>query len=213
MKNFLILVPLAGAMLFGCNYNRIKETGSAKPNDALKMLGRLDFSMVQASVLGPKCLRCHNSNRQEGGANLETYSQVRALMPRIVFRSLGKMDMPPDQPLSNDEMTILKSWFDNGAPEKYVDGNEKVDPNLEMGPVDWTKIRDKVFAAKCFDCHSPPNPEKALDLTSYLEVKSKAAVIFDRVIIKQDMPLEPYPTLSPVERRVLLNWFNSGMPN
>jgi uncharacterized membrane protein len=63
------------------------------------------------------------------------------------------------------------------------------------------------------DCHSQPQPQGNLDLTSYPESKEKAAKIFDRVFIRQDMPVEPYPALSPKERKTLLNWFNMGMPN
>lgn len=209
---FLVLL-LISIFFFSCNYSRMKETGSFSPNEALQKLGKLDYATTSRAVLGPRCVSCHSSGGgNQGGVNLESYQNVRNQLARVAYRALESRDMPPRTPLSNDEMTILKSWLESGAPENYSDAQEQGDPNLELGPTNWEKISTKIFAKKCLDCHSPPSPEAQLDLTSYELVKAKVLLIFDRTIIKQDMPIEPYPALSPRERKVLLHWFNMGLP-
>jgi len=199
--------------LSACNYNHLKQSQDSAEKSRSEKMTSPDFASVQRAVIGPKCLSCHaNETGNKGGTNLETYPNVRRLINRISFRALEKMDMPTQAPLSKEEALILKTWLDMGAPETALDTQGAEDPSLEQGPTDWLKINQKVFGRKCLDCHSQPDPKGNLDLNSYEEVKLKATLIFDRVIIKQDMPIEPYPTLSVKERKVLLNWLNMGMP-
>lgn len=211
MEYILVILFLG---LNSCNYSRMKEETRSGSSDALRFLGVLDYKIVNSSVIGPKCVSCHsNAGGNQGGVNLETYENIRQYIARIGFRALEKRDMPPKVPLTADEMTVLKSWIENGAPENFVNATGDGDDGIDMGPTDWQKISTKIFTPKCYDCHSSPNPHANLDLTSYNEVKMNAAKIFDRTIIQQNMPIEPYPALSPKERKALLNWFNMGMPN
>jgi uncharacterized membrane protein len=213
MNTICASLILASLTLSACNYNHLKsnEKSSGKV-DAQKLLAP-DYATVQMLVIGPRCLGCHsNASGNKGSTNLEGYANVRHQLNRISFRALEKMDMPTDSPLSSEQMQILKAWLELGAPETVIASAEAPETDIDQGLNDWKKINEKVFAKKCLDCHSQPSPQGNLDLNSYQEVKNKGAMIFDRVILKQDMPVEPYPTLSPKERKVLLNWFNMGMP-
>lgn len=210
----LALLFLLALAVLGCNYNHVKEeAGTARGGVSIQDLGPLDFATVQAAVIGPKCLSCHsNAGGNQGGSNLESYRAVRAQLGRILFRSLEKRDMPPRAPLNGAQMQALRDWAELGAPKRASGPVQKPDPSLDRGPNDWAKVRDRIFKAKCLDCHSAPEPQAGLDLTSLQETRAKAVVIFDRVIVRQDMPVQPYPSLSPREKRVLLQWFELGMP-
>ncbi len=203
----------------GCNYNHIKGAERRGQNISEEKLIAPDFMTVQMTVLGPKCLNCHaNSSGNKGDTNLENYKNVRTLLNKVEYRTLELKDMPPKDKLSERELQILRNWLDSGAPEHQVADGEKPDPDLEKGATNWDKVRVKIFEKKCSACHWAPAsagdapPISGLDLSSIVEVRSKANLIFDRLIIKQNMPLAPYPALTPRERRVLLKWFDMGMP-
>ena len=203
----------------GCNYNNPKDDGLGDgAGFGEEKLESPDFMTVQMALIGPKCLRCHsNAGGNKGESNLESYKNVRAQLNKLAYRVLELRDMPPQEGLSERQIRLLRNWVDQGAPETQLPGSEKPDSTLEQGPINWAKIRDKIFVKKYAACHFPPSspdkppPMTGLDLSSLAEVRNKAALIFERVVIKQDMPIEPYPAISPRERRVLLKWFEMGM--
>lgn len=211
MRKILLLSFL---VLASCNYNRMKGDVGDPAKDfggpGGQSLEGLDFKAIQTAVIGPRCLGCHSSaGGSQGGLNIETYALVKSHLRRVAYRALEKRDMPAGG-LSESQGRLLRAWVDAGAPEFARQGPaEKPETDLGAG---WETIRDKVFGAKCMDCHGPANPGGGLDLTSLAMVRAKAAVIFDRVIIRQDMPVNPYPTLNDRERGALLKWFDQGMP-
>lgn len=222
MKALWILVGTSLA-LSGCNYSRMKsESRPSLNSQKLQSLGPADFMNVQANVLGPRCYGCHiPETGNKGNSNLATYNDVRAQLSRVAYRSLEARDMPPGRPLSPEESALLGAWIDAGAPEIAAAVPDGADRALDQGPTDFRKVRDGIFAAKCLSCHQPKfndageiNVRAAadLDLTDFAQVKAGAARIFDRAVVKQDMPVQPLPGLSPKERRVLLKWFELGMP-
>lgn len=208
------LLPILASFFFvvGCNYNKLHEENSSNARTGAQSLENVDFAVVERTVIGPKCLSCHaTATGNQGGTNLEGLKNVRALLSRVTYRSLERRDMPPNG-LSERDAAILRAWVEQGAPEKVIGPQELADTTLEQGPNDWAKIRDRVFLVKCLDCHSGKEPQGDLDLTTLGSARANAAAIFDRVIVKSDMPIAPYPMLSPRERRVLLKWFDLGMP-
>lgn len=196
-----------------CSYNKLHDPNSTGGKVGVESIENVDYAFVLQNVISPKCLACHSAaGGNQGGTNLETLKSIRALMSRISYRSIERRDMPPTG-LGDRDVTILKNWIEQGAPETLVGPQEATsDSTIEQGPNDWSKIRDRIFTQKCLDCHSGKNPEGGLDLTTLASTKANAAAIFDRVIIKGNMPLAPYPALAPRERRVLLKWFDLGMP-
>jgi uncharacterized membrane protein len=199
--------------LTACNYNKLHDGAASSDRIGAESLENVDYAFVQKSVIGPKCLSCHSAaGGNQGGTNLESLKSIRALMSRVTYRSIERRDMPPSG-LGERDMTILKNWIEQGAPESLAGPQEATsDSTIEQGPNDWAKIRDRIFVQKCLDCHSGKDPQGGLDLTTLALTKAKAAAIFDRVIIQGNMPIAPYPALAPRERRVLLKWFDLGMP-
>lgn len=210
MRLLALLVSVAVA---GCNYNVAKMTVGDGPKVNAEQAANPDFKTVQTAVLNERCATCHsNRGGNQGATNLEDYNSVRAKLNRVIYRSLEKRDMPSGVPLSEPEARILQNWIDLGAPEFVSPVLEKPDLTLDKGPNDWSKVNLRIFSKKCNDCHSGPNPDAGLDLSDIKIVRAKITVIFERLIVKGDMPVAPYPTLTPKERKVVLGWIDSGMP-
>lgn len=212
MKLWILAVMVA--LLSACNYNKVKDAAGRGDGDIdLERLSLPDYATVNSLILGPKCVSCHSSGGgNDGGVNLETYANVRAQINRIIFVTVESREMPPRTPLSERENQLLTNWADAGAPETVVGIGEKPDLSIEKGPNDWAKLNEKFFVPKCVACHSSEQADGGVDLSTLAAVKANAAKVFESVIIKGTMPLEPYPAVTPPERRVLLKWFDAGMP-
>ena len=218
MKALRLSLAIAFALVVltsaACNYNKLHDSAAATSGKiGTESLDNVDYAFVQNNVIAPKCLACHSAaGGNQGGTNLENLKAVRALMSRVSYRAIERRDMPPSG-LGERDLMILKNWIEQGAPESVVGPQEATsDSTIEQGPNDWAKIRDRIFTQKCLDCHSGKNPEAGLDLSTLTSTKAKASAIFDRVIVQGNMPIAPYPALAPRERRVLLKWFDLGMP-
>lgn len=209
-RGFVLFLGLA---LGACNYNRTHGEGPATGVVNLQNVSQIDYSVVKGAILDSRCVSCHsNAGGNQGGTNLETYSNVRRFRDRIVFRAGVRKDMPPRGPLSDSAIQLLREWVNRGAPENTTSSTVYEDPTLDAGPTDWSKVSNKIFARKCNQCHSAPAPDGDLDLTSLAAVKAKATKIFDRTVVQKDMPLAPFPTLTPRELQVMMDWFIQGMP-
>ncbi len=202
---------ILSSLLAGCNYNHTKGdapsmtgSGSAGVNTL-----SLDFLSVQNSVLSGRCLTCHSSAAgNQGGLNLDSYQQVRATLNKIYYRVIEKKDMPPTA-LTTAQFDLLKAWIEAGAPQK----NTGRSSGVISGPINWDVIKKQVLATSCLDCHSGANPDGQLNLESIENVRKNINGIFESTIVKQTMPLEPYPAMSDSAKQALMKWISQGMPN
>lgn len=207
----ILSVVLLSSALFGCNYNRIKKESTHGPHGGpavSPMALNLDFQSIQLAVIGPQCLNCHSAaGGARGGLVLENYQQVRSALSKIYYRSIEKKDMPANS-LPQAQYDLLKAWLEMGAPEK----NNRGPVQAIRGPISWSVIKNQVFKNSCLDCHSGKDPHGGLDFESLDVVKKNIQSIFDAVIIKQTMPLEPYAALAESEQQALMKWISQGMP-
>jgi uncharacterized membrane protein len=211
MKKYFIF-NLMIFSLFGCNYNRVKGNSdlSANPENLHSAsFEAFDYSSIKASVLDVSCVGCHsNAGGNQGGLNLESYDNVKAASAKIYYRTIEAKNMPPVAVLSESSFGLLKNWIEIGAPEKSTTKRQ-----LKFsGPLNWAVIKDLVLQPNCLQCHSQPDPVQNLDLSSYSVFVSNIGKIIDRAIVKQDMPISPYPNLSAQEKELLLKWISEGMP-
>lgn len=74
-------------------------------------------------ILQPNCIGCHSGGNPGGGIRLNTYAGVREVVldGRLlgsITRASGFRAMPKNgDPLSACEISIIKAWINNGAPE------------------------------------------------------------------------------------------------
>ncbi len=199
----------ASFFFFSCNYNHAKNTAQQASGVSQLSAQSFDFATVQSNVIAPQCLRCHSAaGGNQGGLSLESYQLIRANLNKIYYRSIEKKDMPPTS-LTSDQFSLLKSWIEAGAPEK----NNGVNVGPIQGPITWLVIKKQVLGASCLDCHSGTNSEGHLQLDSADEVRKNINAIFDSAIVKQTMPLEPYPAMSDGQKQALMKWISQGMPD
>jgi uncharacterized membrane protein len=211
MKKYFIFHLMIFSLL-GCNYNRAKSNGDllANPENLhTENFEAFDYSSVKASVLDESCMGCHsNAGGNQGGLNLESYDNVKVASAKIYYRTIEAKTMPPVTMLSENSFGLLKNWIEIGAPEKSTAKRQ-----LKFsGPLNWTAIKDLVLQSNCLQCHSQPDPVQSLDLSSYNVFVANVGKIIDRTLVKQDMPISPYPNLSAQEKELLLKWISEGMP-
>jgi hypothetical protein len=82
-------------------------------------------------ILVDRCLSCHGSNERSGGLRLDSHEGLlqggdsgkaivigdaaASLIVQAIERS-GDLAMPPDEELSEVEMSAIRTWIDSGAP-------------------------------------------------------------------------------------------------
>ena len=91
---------------------------------------RVDFERDVQPLLKERCYECHGPTKQMNGYRLDRRGRALAgvvrpnIIPgssdssRLYRRVLGPefgTQMPPDEPLSHEEITVLKRWIDEGA--------------------------------------------------------------------------------------------------
>lgn len=114
----LILFAVTGQDVFG---------NDTVPNDD----SRLKYFEEQVRpLLVEKCQKCHGATKQEGGLRLDSRESLLkggengpAVVPGMLDKSLlisavrrtGDLEMPPDQPLSESQVSVLTRWVEQGA--------------------------------------------------------------------------------------------------
>jgi ankyrin repeat protein len=98
---------------------------------------RIDFGRDVQPLLKERCYECHGPTKQMNGYRLDRRGRALAgvvrpniipgssdssrLYRRVLSPEFGTQ-MPPDDPLSSDEISVLKRWIDEGAewPEAFA---------------------------------------------------------------------------------------------
>lgn len=213
MKFDILLIGLVLSFAMGCNYNHVKSNADANssiPNSSATSLSvSSNYAAINSSILTPECLRCHSSSTgSQGGLSLDNYQQVRSKISQIYYRTIEKKDMPPSS-LKPEQLAMLKTWLEAGGPEKSSSSYS----GPIQGPITWDVIQKQVLAGSCLDCHSGTNPEAHLSLDNFESVKKNISLIFEKSVIEQTMPLEPYPAMTEFQKQALMKWISQGMPN
>lgn len=68
----------------------------------------LDFATVKSQIFQPQCVGCHST--------FATYRAVKSSL-RAIESKIMSNQMPPQQPLSQDQKSLLSRWIQAGAPE------------------------------------------------------------------------------------------------
>jgi mono/diheme cytochrome c family protein len=107
------------------------------------------------------CTACHNADDREGKLSLETFAELKkggkrgpSVQPgdlkssRLFMMVSGpKPTMPPEgsDPLSADEVALLKTWIETGA--LGPDGNEPITKTLNVPKIGAAKVKAKPVGA------------------------------------------------------------------
>lgn len=206
--------------IFGCNYTKLKGVNGDNSRFSLppEQKAQLSYGMVDAQVLGPRCVSCHGTS---GGVSLERYPDVVANLDKIKNAVFVTHTMPKRGDLNDHEMSILWSWIEIGSPEK-APGCDNCNPT-PLEPT-YDSIKQNIFERKCVACHSPGKPaarvslEKDNLLNSPLELvlpgnpdESGLVIAIERNDDKRMPPAkEGYSPLKNEEKSAIRDWIQNG---
>ena len=86
------------------------------------------FARDVQPLLKRHCLKCHGPAKREGNLNLSTPAGIvrggkngAVLVPHdaqasLLWKRVAEEEMPPDEPLAENEKDLLKRWIAAGAP-------------------------------------------------------------------------------------------------
>ena len=92
----------------------------------------ISYAQVNQGVFQPSCISCHGASRPSAGISLDTYAHVKAALDIVKSVAITQQSMPPNGPLQADQITLLNTWIDQGAPEV---GAVILDPSPTPAPV------------------------------------------------------------------------------
>ncbi len=162
-----VLFSLLGisVLISSCSYRNEKESKfEVSFNKALE--DKVSYQLINEKILIPKCISCHGDS---GNINLESYNEVFGHLEKIkqVTISTRKMPKAPYPALTNEELELLATWIQVGAPEKPLDGADQPPP-VKIEPLEPTfkSINKNILQNKCMVCHAPGKEAERVPLDS-----------------------------------------------
>ena len=195
--------------LNGCNY-RLDKSALSPVSD-----NELSFALVSNSVFTPRCIACHGDGHK---LLLKTYQDVKNGIIDIERVAIKVKSMPPRDPLSNNESTLLERWITAGAPENPLapETEEPLNPTYDS-------IKKKILTPKCIACHLPGQSASRVPLQTKEDLLNspmdlvlpgnpdESALILS--ITRKDekkMPPRPSSPLSNEEVSAIRKWILDG---
>ncbi len=207
-----VLVCLFGFTLGSCAY-RVDKSATAESDaiDSSAAKGVYGYDQVNALVITPRCLGCHQSRQP----TLNSYNDIKAALLRTIKAALVDRTMPP-KGMSSTERAILQKWIADGAPELVSNPSPDPSPSptpapLPAGrPVLWTSFKQQVFEKQCLNCHFTGNKDGISDYSDINVVRNTIGTMVYLVLATKQMPPAPVK-LSPDEADIFSRWVFDGM--
>lgn len=221
---FTVFTFLVLAALLGCSGGGdMAFEDNGKPPLSPSEKASIAWATVQAEVIGPRCIRCHDSSDR---LPLNTYPLVLSKIDEIKRAVLIERTMPKNGALSSREFAILEAWIEAGAPEQRVPPSTPTpqpSPTPTVIEPTFDSINQHVFSRRCVSCHSEGGRAEHIPLTSKEEIldsprelvipgnadESGIVLAIERPDEKR-MPPPPRSPLTPDEMRVIREWITNG---
>lgn len=187
--------------------------------------GPIPFARVNSMIFITYCTSCHSGLYPSGGVGLDTYSKVKAALPRFAGSVLGPdAYMPPDAPLSLENQTLLQGWIDQGAPEFDVatptprpspkpsaSPSPSPKPSPSPSAATYTYLRSKIIVPRCLSCHSGGGASAGVALDTYTQVYNARNKILS-TMQSGSMP-KGSSKIPAADITSFQQWINAGAPN
>jgi hypothetical protein len=225
------LVTACALIMSGCGYF-IDTRGNG--SDALAAFSAPTYSEVYATVLGPRCLKCHD---QSDDLDVQSIDSIRASLPGMLAQVRSRQMPPPRKSpqLTESQISLLIRWLEAGAPvagpeapQPQPESEPEREPEPEQGPPllpTYASLRENILVPKCLRCHSPGGRSEDAPLGSLEELLSLGIVNKEhperstlvRALRGEGTDLMPPPRsrlepLSEGEIAVIIEWIRLGTP-
>lgn len=197
MNRFSRLVSLTvtgGILLSGCGFYHEKKRENFSLTEGNSE--DISFTHVNALIIKPKCLQCHNSGNPSDGVLLDSYQNLKLFAADVEKVTLTTKTMPKNGSLTDLERSLLEKWFLAGMPEFASPSTEPApspvpspEPSLPLpipsvtptplptptespqAPVvvdpTFNSIRSVIFEKKCTSCHNVGSSAEKVPLTNF----------------------------------------------
>lgn len=180
------------------------------------------------------CSSCHNGSNSL--PNWLSYEVAFTGRDKIYQRVVVVKDMPMAGSLSDEERALIGEWVNAGAPRTKTQENSggtaspaapstspsstpSQSPDVSSAPPATSTdqqityddvVRPQVFEKICSLCHNGTN--KLPNWLDYNVAYSNKARIYDRVVVRRDMPPSNGSTMTDAERNLVKQWIDAGAP-
>lgn len=90
---------------------------SSSPTATPTSGGNVTYAQVSSQIFTPSCVACHSGSRASAGIDLSTYANVVKNISLVEQQALANQSMPPSQPLSSSNQSLLQTWINQGTPQ------------------------------------------------------------------------------------------------
>ena len=206
------------------------------------------FTSIKAKIIDRRCIVCHSTGGAASGVPLGTLKEIldsprELVLPGnpdesgliIAVERTDKKRMPPPEngnPLSQEEISVLRKWIENGAPESETSGPNQPNPTPTPSPTPapleptFVSIKQHILTKRCISCHSPGGKASGVPFLTYADLLSspREIVLPGNVdesglwiaITRQDdkrmPPTENADPLKADEIEVVRKWIEIGAP-
>lgn len=178
------------------------------------------------AVLNNRCASCHNSQNPQGGIDYITDTAsllyYRMIVPNdpgssLLFQTIQSGQMPPDRPLSQNEVDAINQWISSGLTAVDVGAPTPTQPPTNT-PLEarYSSIQSKLFAVKCAACHMNGQAQGGVSLSTYNSTRNlltpglpNSSVLYTSLLPGGKMANRA--TASEIS--VIRDWITAGAPN
>ncbi|MBX7183082.1 MAG: hypothetical protein K1X82_13300 [Bacteroidia bacterium] len=144
--------------------------------------GVVSFSEDIQPIFNSQCAQagCHDAATHEEGLVLNTYQNIMATtdiaekgLGSDVWEALNETGddmMPPNGPLSNDQLNLIKAWIQQGAQNTTCTHTCGCDTNQ----VSYSQFVAPKLQSFCIGCHSNSSSQGGVNLSGYANVMTYA---------------------------------------
>lgn len=207
-------------------------------------IGQMDTVCFQTQILPilqTSCGMCHGSG-DEGGFSTESYQSIMSIVSpgnaskstlyKVITEVNGENMMPPNQPLTKEQRTLILVWIQQGANNTTC--NPAINDNgtgnqSNMDTICFTQNIAPIIQSSCgkTGCHDAASHKEGYVLTNYntLMQNAQGIIPFNPSGSKiyqvtnpsnsgeDRMPPAPNPALTTYQRELLRKWIADGALN
>jgi hypothetical protein len=164
---------------------------------------------------------CHDAITRKEGVELTGYNSIRKevspgnssnskLYEVLIKHGNERMPPSPKPPLSQEQITKIRVWIDQGARYNYCDRCDTVDCK-------YSTAVSRIIQTRCLGCHNPNNLNGSVDLSSYSSTAGYALNGKLYGSISHTAGYFPMPKnaskMPDCEITQIKKWIDSGAPN